>query len=146
MSDEKNINEFEEYSAGVLKAENKFYQEVTITQVDGVCPYGHREGDTFRVTAMNSDGICGSLLKAIFSEIATLHYGGSILWEKTPDTFHGCCPEKGRVHVEVKRVSQQEPVLFKTPFQYKNMTGKGFAALDTYRLLVEVRDIAVTCL
>jgi uncharacterized repeat protein (TIGR04076 family) len=94
---------------------------------------------------MNSDGICGSLLKAIFSEIVILHYGGSVLWEKSPDTFRGCCPEKGIVQVEGKRVKQQEPVLLKTPFQHTDMTGKGFSLLDQHRLCVEVRDIAVTC-
>ena len=145
MPEDNTPNEMDEYAAGVLKAENRFYQEVTITKVTGDCPYGHREGEKFKVTAMNSDKICGSLLKAIFFPIITLHYGGSMLWEKDPDSFKGACPEMGKVQVDIKRMVQKEPTLLKTPFQFKNMTGKGFPALDQYRVFVHVRDIAVNC-
>jgi uncharacterized repeat protein (TIGR04076 family) len=145
MQDEQTSNELNEYAANVLKAENRYYQEVTITSVTGDCPYGHKVGEKFKVTAMNSDGICGSLLKAIFSPIITLHYGGSILWEKSPDVFKGSCPEMGKVQVEIRRVTQEEPTLLKIPFQSKDMIGKGFPSLDKYRVMVEVRDIAVNC-
>ncbi|MCX5902035.1 MAG: TIGR04076 family protein [Proteobacteria bacterium] len=122
MEPENPVNAVSEYADRVIKAENRYYQEVTIRRVRGSCPYGHREGDTFRVTAMNGDGICGSLLQGIFSPLAALHYGGNILWQK------------------------KEPVLLKTPALFKKMTGKGYPALDSYRVFVEVRDIAVACL
>ena len=129
----------------VLQAENTYYQEVTITRVNGVCPYGHRTGDQFKVTTMNSDGICGALLKSLFFEITTLHYGGSILWEENPDGCIARCPEAGRVEVAIKRVKREERSLLKTPYEMKPMTGKGYPLLDRYKLLVEVHDIAVNC-
>ena len=146
MESENPVNELEEYASKVIKAENRYYQQVTIKRVRGTCPYGHREGDIFRVTAMNGDGICGSLLQGIFSPLAALHYGGNILWQKNAGTYSGCCLENGIVEAEVKRIEQKEPVLLKTPYAFKDMTGKGYPALDSYRVFVEVRDIAVACL
>jgi uncharacterized repeat protein (TIGR04076 family) len=146
MEQENRPNEADEFADRVLKAEHRYYQQVTIRKVHGNCPYGHREGDAFRVTAMNSDGICGSLLQGIFSPVAGLHYGGNILWEKTAGTYTGRCLENGRVEAGIQRVEQKEPVLLKTPAAFKDMTGKGYPVLDAYRVLVEVRDIAVACI
>ena len=83
MPEDNKPNEMDEYAANVLKAENRFYQEVTITKVTGDCPYGHKEGETFKVTAMNSDKICGSLLKAIFLGLSFQSWGGHILLLKS---------------------------------------------------------------
>jgi uncharacterized repeat protein (TIGR04076 family) len=47
--------------------------------------------------------------------------------------------------VAIKRVMQKEPTRLKLPFQFKDMTQKGFPQLDQYKLMVEVRDIAVNC-
>ena len=69
MAEENEMDPLEEYAAKVLKEENRYYQDVTVTRVNGNCPYGHREGDMFKVTTMNSDSICGSLLKNIFHSI-----------------------------------------------------------------------------
>lgn len=131
--------------AKILKDENRYYQKVTITRVEGECPYGHKEGDTFRVTALNCDSLCGSLFKNIHASIVTLHYGGSLLWEKDPDTFTGFCPERGKVQVECTRFEQEKPVRLKTKPPFKDMTGKGFPALDRYRVKAEVLDIAKRC-
>jgi uncharacterized repeat protein (TIGR04076 family) len=145
MEEKDTSQDLTEYTERVLKLEHRYYQEVTVTAVNGKCPYGHRVGDIFKVTAMNSDGICGSLLQGIFSPIVSLHYGGSLLWEKQPGTFFGRCLEGSTVEVAVKRVEQKEPVLLQTPITLKDMRGKGFPLLDQYRLMVEVRDIVVRC-
>ena len=145
MEEKDTSQDLTEYTERVLKLEHRYYQEVTVTAVNGKCPYGHRVGDIFKVTAINSDGICGSLLQGIFSPIVSLHYGGSLLWEKQPGTFFGRCLEGGTVEVAVKRVEQKEPVLLQTPLTLKDMRGKGFPLLDQYRLMVEVRDIVVRC-
>lgn len=131
--------------AAILKGENRYCQEVTITGVNGECPFGHRPGETFRVTAMNSDGLCGSLFKAVHASLVTLHYGGSLLWEEDPDCFTAVCPGPARVEVQSKRVEQERPVRIKTRPQPKDMTGKGFAGLDSHRVFVEVLDIAQRC-
>ena len=143
--DKKEWDEGNNIVAQILKGENRYYQEVTITKVNGECPYGHKEGEIFKVTALNSDGLCGSLYKAIHSSVVTLHYGGSLLWEKNADTFTGSCPEMGRVMVEVKRFEQEKPVIVKRKTPYRDMTGKGFPAIDKYRVFVEVLDIARKC-
>ena len=143
--DKKEWDEDNDIVAKILKGENRYYQEVTITKVDGECPYGHKKGENFKLTALNSDGLCGSLYKAIHASVVVLHYGGSVLWEKNPDTFIGFCPEMNRVMVEVKRFEQESPVIVKTKTPYRNMTGKGFPAIDKYRVFVEVLDIARKC-
>jgi len=145
MNDKKQWGESSSLVAKILKGENRYYQEVTITTVEGECPYGHKEGEIFKVTALNSDGLCGSLFKAIHAPIVTLHYGGSLLWEKDPDCFRGVCPEREKVRVEVRRLEQKKPVRLKTKPPFKNMTGKEFPALDKYRVMVEVLDIAHRC-
>ena len=145
MATDDHSNELSEAARSVLEAENRYYQEVTVTEVTGECPYGHKEGDQFKVTTMNSDGMCGSLLKSLFFPLTILHYGGSILWEDKAELSSGYCPEKGKVRVAVKRVNRQEKTLLKTPCEMKDMTGKGYPALDKYRTFVEVRDIAVNC-
>lgn len=145
MTDENKTVELDEAALNVLKLENKYYQEVKIAKVNGTCPYGHKEGDVFKVTAMNSDGICGSLLKSIFSDIITLHYGGNRIWETDPEQTRGCCPENGLVEAAIRRVERPDPVLLKTPTQPVEMIGKGYTTLDRYRLFVEVQDIAVNC-
>jgi uncharacterized repeat protein (TIGR04076 family) len=139
---DKDLNEFVE---NLVKAENRYYQEVVITDVKGKCPYGHQKGDSFKVTAMNSAGICGSLLKTIFGDIVTLHYGGVTLLEKDSDIINASCPEKGKVRVEIKRVEMNESEVLRTPWKFKPMTGKGYPALDKYKVCVEVTDIAVQC-
>ena len=101
MEEENRDPEIDEIVANILKAENRYYQEVTITEVDGECPYGHCAGDKFKVTAMNSDNICGSLLQTILGRIVSLHYGGGLIWEKSADSFGGSCAEGGKVKVRL---------------------------------------------
>jgi uncharacterized repeat protein (TIGR04076 family) len=145
MNETKGWSDTDNIVAKILKGENRFYQEVTITKVNGECPYGHREGEQFQVTALNSDGLCGSFYKAIHSPIVTLHYGGEILWEPQRDSFTAACPEMGKVCVSVKRYEQNKPVRLKTSPPFKDMTGKGIPELDKYRIMVEVLDIAQRC-
>jgi uncharacterized repeat protein (TIGR04076 family) len=145
MTDQTSSNEFDESALSVMQSANRYYQEVTVSKVTGECPYGHKEGDQFKITSMNSDGICGALLKSIFFQVVTLHYGGSLLWEKNANVSGGCCPEGGKVQVEINRMEQKKKLLLKTPYQMKDMTGKGYPGIDKYRIFIEVYDIAVNC-
>ena len=79
MDEKKAWDKGDSVVAKILNGENRFYEEATITRVTGKCPYGHREGETFRVTALNSDGLCGSLYKAMHASLATLHQYPSIM-------------------------------------------------------------------
>jgi len=145
MTEKFEKDDLEAYTAKVLREENRYFQAVTVTGVNGICPYGHKVGDVFKITSMNSDNICGSLLKNIFPSVIVKHYGGSLLWETPALPVKGCCAEDGKVEVEIRPIERTENVLLKTPFQTRDMTGRGYPALDKYRLFVEVRDIAVNC-
>jgi uncharacterized repeat protein (TIGR04076 family) len=133
------------WAAQILKEENHYCQDVTITKVHGSCPYGHREGDTLRITGLHAGGLCGSLLTAIFPSVVALHYGGTVLWEPQAGKFAGRCHEGGKVEVSVQRVDNPEPALYKKEYMSRDMIGRGFAGIDTYRIIVEVADIAGNC-
>ena len=53
MNETKGWSDTDNIVAKILKGENRFYEEVTITKVTGECPYGHKEGEQFQVTALN---------------------------------------------------------------------------------------------
>ncbi len=130
----------------ILKEINRYYQEVTITDVSGRCPYGHQKGDTFKVTSMNHDCLCGALYQSIHPGIVTLEYGGRLPWEKSSDTFTARCPETGTVAITARRRMNPDPSLcLKTRTHIKNMAGKGFPLLDNCTLTLEIVDIANHC-
>jgi len=129
----------------IAKIVNRYYQEVAITKIFGTCPYGYKEGEKFRVTSVNHDGLCGALYQAIHPCIASMHYGGGVVWEKDINVVGGVCPEMGRVQVEVKRF-KKEPTHLKTKPAMKDMTGRGFPALDKYKVFVEILGIANKCM
>jgi uncharacterized repeat protein (TIGR04076 family) len=140
-------NAVDEGLAQVIKAINRYHQEVTITTVTGDCPYGHREGDKFTVTSMNSDGLCGSLYQAIHPSITTLDNGGGVLWEKHAGRFLASCPEEGKVQVAVKRFENEKPMKrLKTVKNFKDMTSRGYTGLDEYRVFMEVLGIERNCM
>ncbi len=147
MEDEKQIFD-QEYSdeavAYIKEVENRYYQEVTISKVTGNCPYGHKEGEKYRVTSLNNDGLCGSLYHTLHAPFTTLHYGGGQPWEKDIDIFKGVCPEM-KVQVDVKRIEQETPTYLKTVKEPRDMTGKGFPGLDKYRVYLEIISIANFC-
>ena len=120
--------------------ENRYYQQVTVTGVTGQCPYGHTEGEQYRVSNCNNDGLCGALYTSIHHSIVTLHYWGSLPWSKNPDTYLGMCPEM-KVQVEIRRMEQEERNLLKTKAQPRNMVGKGFPVIDKYRAFIEIMDV-----
>ena len=102
---DENMND-DDVVARIMAVVNRYYQEATITDVSGSCPYGHCKGDRFRVTSMNSDGLCGGMYQAVHSQIVTCHHGGEIQWEKEPGSHSGICPE-GVVHLDVKRKEKE---------------------------------------
>jgi uncharacterized repeat protein (TIGR04076 family) len=134
-----------EWADNILRQENRYCQDVTVTRVRGECPCGHRVGDRFMITCLDAGGLCGSLYTAIMPSVVTLHYGGSVLWEPTEGAFDGRCHEKGRVAVAVQRVDNPARALHKTTHPFRDMTGRGYAGLDRYRVMVEVIDIAGNC-
>ncbi len=142
----ENTDDFNEWAASVIKAENRFCQKAVVTGVSGICPFGHCAGDSFTLTALNAGGMCGALLTAVIPEIVALHYGGSLVWENRKDGFTGCCPEGGRVTVEVQRQENSSGEMVREDFAWRDMTGKGYPALDNYRVFVDVEHIEGTCM
>ena len=142
-ADDQGLND---WTANILKAENRYCQVVTVTRVQGSCPYGHRKGDTFRLTCLHSGGLCGALLTAIMPSVVTLHYSGSLLWEAQQGFFTGRCAEGGRVEVAVTRSENTSGKMVKSPSPFHDMTGKGYAGLDRHRIFVDVQHIEGNCL
>jgi len=148
---EKNENakksEINEGLAEVIRTINRYHQEVKITTVTGDCPYGHQKGEKFIVTTMNSDGLCGSLYQAIHPFIVSLEYEGGVVWGKNEGSIKAHCPEGGKVQVEIKRFENKNPnKRLKTLKDFKDMTKKGFSALDEYRVFIEVLGIEKNCM
>lgn len=129
----------------VIKAIKRNYEEVTITKVDGECPYGHKEGEEFNVTSLNHDGLCGSLYSAIHPSIVTVNYGGVAPWERETGVFRRQCPEMGIVQVEGKHMENEGSKILRTKIDVKDMTGKGFTSLDKYRVFVEILGVERHC-
>ncbi len=131
----------------VAKTVNLVSQELTITKVNGDCPYGHKEGEKHIITSTNHDGICGGLWQANHPSIASFHYGGDVCWGKQPGIFTGVCPEMGKVEMEVSKLDKkkagQKPG---RTGKFRDMTGKGYPGIDKYRVFLEVMDIAHHCM
>ena len=130
----------------IFNTANKYYQQVTVTQVVGECPYGHRVGDTFRITARNHDCLCGSLYQMLGGDVMTLGYGGELPWAREKGVMKAVCPEDGKVEVEVRRVKQETTTSLKTCTESKNMVGKGYPALDKYKIYLEVLGLENICM
>ena len=124
--------------------ENRYRQEVSITKVTKKCPYGHTEGEKYKVSNCNYDGLCGALYASLHSSIVTLHYWGHLPWSEEPDTYRSMCPEM-KVQVEVKRMEQEKRTFLKTQAQIRKMIGKGFPAIDKYRAFIEILDVDKVC-
>jgi uncharacterized repeat protein (TIGR04076 family) len=124
--------------------ENHYFQEVTITGVSGECPYGHKEGEQYKVSNCNSNGLCGALYNCLHDSILTLHYRGSLPWEKDPGRFTGICPEM-KVQVASKRLERETPGILKATAPLRDMTGKGFPAVDKYRAFIEILGVEYVC-
>jgi len=120
--------------ADVIKDVNRYYSEVTVTKVSGECPYGHKEGEVYKTTGMNHSGICWGLWHAIQPSIIALQYEGGPIGEQKPGFFRGLCPEMGKVQVEVQRKQKEDTKTLRTEAKVRNMTGKGYPALDNYKV------------
>ena len=143
MSDDN--TEFNEWAENVIKGENRYCQKAVITKVNGACPFGHQEGDTFTLTGLHAGGICGALLTAIMQPIVTLHYDGELVWADK-DSFSGSCPEGGCVTVEVQRQKNKSGEMVKKQFSWREMTAKGYPGIDKYRVFVEIEHIEGNCM
>ena len=129
----------------VLAIINNQYEEVTITKVNGQCPYGHKAGDKHTITTMNTDGLCGSLYAGIVPTVFTIQYGGGLPWEKENGVFRGLCPEMGKVEVEVRHMTRGDAKVLKTKKEPKQVTGIGFDAIDKHRVYLEILGIERHC-
>lgn len=72
--------------------------EVVIEIIDiqgaGVCTYGHKVGDRFKLEPDDeAPGLCAWAYNSIFPAVMTLRYGGSFPWEGEKGTAKVCCPD-----------------------------------------------------
>jgi len=149
MSEQKDPFEVEmskDETADVIKDINRYYSEVTITKVNGECPYGHKEGEKYLTTGMNHAGICGGLWHQIQPSIIALQYEGGPIWESTPGHFKGLCSEMGKVQVEVQRKRKDDTKTLRTEAKVRDMIGKGYPALDKYKVSLEILGVERHCM
>jgi len=149
MADDKQAFDVEmskDEVADVVKDINRFYSEVTIVKVNGECPYGHKEGEKYMTTGMNHAGICGGLWHQIQPSIIALQYEGGPIWAEKPGFFRGLCSEMGRVQVEVQRKKKDDTKTLRTEAMVRDMTGKGYPALDTYKVSLEILGVERHCM
>jgi uncharacterized repeat protein (TIGR04076 family) len=74
----------------------------------------------------------------------TLHYWGSLPWEKNPDQYVAMCPEM-KVLIRAKRLEKKKPGILKSTAPPRSMTGKGFPAVDKYRAFIEILGVEHIC-
>ena len=149
MADEKQAFDVEmskDEVADVVKDINRFYSEVTIIKVNSECPYGHKEGEKYLTTGMNHAGICGGLWHQIQPSIIALQYEGGPVWAEEPGFFRGLCSEMGRVQVEVQRKKKDDTKTLRTEAKVRDMTGKGYPALDKYKVSLEILGVERHCM
>lgn len=149
MEEKKQIFDMEMSEAltgDVIKNINRHYEEAIITNVNGECPYGHKEGDKFMLTTMNHDGICGALYHAMQPALMALHYGAGVQWEKVQGVYNALCPETGKVAVTVTRKVKGDTKTLRSKPDLIDMTGKGFPGIDKYRVFIEILGVENHCM
>ena len=82
-----------EVSKNSMIETHPYSQELTITKVNGSCPYGHTAGEKFEVDPYNVGLTCGTLWLSGLPNINLLYTGGSLPWEPTPDIINFVCPD-----------------------------------------------------
>lgn len=135
-----------EIIGNVAKEVNRYVQEVTITKVEGECPFGHKEGEKHLINSTHHSTICGALWQANHACISSFHYGGAITWEKDPTIFKGLCPEGGKVEMQVHTRERQKNERATRFSEWRDMTGKGYPGIDKYRLFLEVFGMEHHCM
>ena len=76
-----------------MKPEKGLPLTAHVVSVKGTCNAGHCVGDAIRVSARNTNGMCGYLYYAAFPYIVMLQFGGSFPWESVPKVELEC-PDK----------------------------------------------------
>jgi len=80
-------------------------------ECDGVCSFGHREGDTWEFKGPGElipGNICPSALKSIADAVMVMRYGGQFPWQSDPDTYTVTCPDPNvRNRFELKRTPKK---------------------------------------
>jgi len=67
--------------------------QAEVVSIKGTCGAGHKEGDRFRLSCWNADGLCGFFYHDLFPYLSALQFGGTIPWAQDgPLTLE--CPDR----------------------------------------------------
>jgi len=81
---------------------------VTVKSQKGHCGWGHKEGDSWKITGTTPPGMCLAAFAAILPAVRTYMMGGAHPWEKDPDATTLCCQDhENPVVFEVRRVPKE---------------------------------------
>ena len=76
-----------------------------VTGIKGKCSAGHNVGDIFNLSCTNVDGLCGFCFNAIFPNLQTFQFGGSMPWWQG-DMIYQQCPDP--VNVLTLKLSREK--------------------------------------
>ena len=81
-----------------------------IVEVRGECSAGHRVGEKFDLTVLDSEGralraprVCSFFYDVLFPYILTLQFGGRFPWQEG-ETLIVSCPDNCKVKMRIERV------------------------------------------
>lgn len=81
---------------------------VTVKSQKGHCGWGHKVGDSWKITGTTPEGMCLAGFAAILPAVRTYMMGGVHPWEKDPDAAYLCCQDADNpVVFEIRRVPKQ---------------------------------------
>ncbi len=75
----------------------------TVVSANGACKAGHKPGESFPISCMDSAGLCGYFFHHIFPDLQTFQFGGNMPWWEG-DTIEVECPDPAdRVVLRLER-------------------------------------------
>lgn len=81
---------------------------VTVKSQKGYCGWGHKEGDSWKITGTTPSGMCLAAFAAILPAVRTYMMGGTHPWEKDEDATELCCQDAlNPVVFEIRRVPKE---------------------------------------
>jgi uncharacterized repeat protein (TIGR04076 family) len=81
--------------------------KVEIISQSGVCPNGHKVGDSWIVEHVTPGGMCIAAFAAICPMLETLEFGGGLAWHADPHVLELACPDaKNPVVFRLSRLSE----------------------------------------
>lgn len=77
----------------------------TIIEVKGECVAGHKVGDTFEISVINTGNMCGLCYNRIFPALCTYQFDGKFPWWSQDNAIVECPDRKNLVSIRLEKSS-----------------------------------------